>query len=333
MTQLDLQGHENPTYNCLDVLLFTIARNWGLDHRLMFVDGWRFRYVKAPASTTTLAFEDACDVRELVENRRVHTALAEYCGLVVNDEEFATLADAMVLIDSELGRGHPVAIRVDAYHCSWSAAYGKYHLEHYCLVIGHDSEKQTLIILDPYLTANVVELPESEYALTLRDALTFDRINIPPTPPDWRPLLARRVDEVRPHLPELRDLADDLVKFMDFHEEVAKHEQDPYASFLVLYFKTLAFSRLNYAECLQCLSERHNEPELAALATRFKHCGDELFKIFLLLMKFSMTPQRFRVENLARRLNDIADREEDLCRHIAQIVVTPKAVDCVPEVR
>jgi hypothetical protein len=313
--KLTIKPVENPWYNCLDVLLLTVTQHWGLEHRLMFANGWRFHYEKAPDTAQTVSFEKALDVRELVENRNIEDALGRYHGLLIQHNAMADIEQAVSLVRSELAKGIPVALGVDAYCCHWSSAYRKYHLEHYCLAIGLDEEKQNFIVIDPYLTMEIVEFPFSQYAETLGDSLIFGRSPAIPDAPNWRDLIEGRASAMLSRFQEIRALADDLEKYLDFHQEVTRHE-DPFASRLVLYFKTLGFSRLNYAECLAYLAEMSAECSIKQAAVRMKEHGTEFFKIFLLLMKTSLTPHRFKVSNIAQKLRELADREEVLAKEL-----------------
>jgi hypothetical protein len=322
---LDIAPCENPWYNCLDVLILTLARYWKIEHRMMFADAWRFRYTKAPATAESVSFEDALDVIELVEKRDIENALYQYHGLRVTHHPVRELNDVLAIVKKELAQETPVALGVDAYHCHWSAAYHKYHLHHYCLGIGIDEDKCMLFVLDPYLTPRTLEFPFDEYAETLSEIICFERSGFVPPPPDWEQLLCRRALEMQDGFQEMRDLADDLEKYLDFFQEVVRHE-DPYASKLVLYFKTLSFSRVNYADCLACLGEVSANPKLLEAADRMRALGNELFTIFLLLMKSSLTPQRFKVGNIADKLRNVADREEDLAKEFLQLPAAAQMV-------
>jgi hypothetical protein len=315
----------NPWYNCLDVLLLTLAEHWKREHRLMFADGWRFEYQKLDVSArppgTPVSFEDQLDVRELVERRDIESALRRYHGIVIRRDEPAGVEQSLDLIRRELLEGRPVAIGVDAYHCHWSAAFQKYHLEHYCLAIGVDGERGDLIVIDPYLSASLLRLPVDYYRQTMRDCLSFRLAPAEQSRPDWRDIVRRSAERMTAasqgssRVQQMRDLAGDLEAHLDFHAEVARHA-DPYASFLVLYFKTLSFSRLNFADCLAHLSEQASEPRLAQASTRMREQGTNLYKIFLLLMKMSMTPERFSAPAIAAKLRDVANAEEALARDL-----------------
>jgi hypothetical protein len=315
---LNITPRENPSYNCLDVLIFTLAQEWGIEHRLMFSGSWRFRYEKAAGTAGAVSFEEALDVKELVEKRDIEGALSKYHGLLIERNPMPDIERATALVKRQLSTGAPVALGVDAYHCHWSGAYRKYHLEHYCLAIGIDENKQHFTVIDPYLTNQRVEFPFAQYAETLRDSLSFERSAVVPDSPDWRTLVRGAASPMIHKVQEIRDLAADLERYLDFHQEVSRHE-DPFASRLVLYFKTLSFSRLNYAECLTHLGELSGEALLEQGAVRMKEQGNELFKIFLLMMKFSLTPHRFKVGNIAQKLREIADSEGRLAADLLQL--------------
>jgi hypothetical protein len=327
--KLDITPYLEPSYNCLDVLVYTVARNWGCEHRLMFADAWRFRYDRAPADTASLTFEEVLDVKELVEARDTEQALAEQHGLVMRKTDMTGVEQAIAFLKGEFQQGSPVAIGVDAFHCHWSNAFHKYHLGHYCLGVGIEDDGQHLIVFDPYLTMEVQRFPVSDYAESLqdterpKDCLSFRREPPPSGPPDWRRILDRSTTtmlgaEGGSRFQQMRDLAHDIEKYMDFHQEVARHA-DPYASGMVLYFKTLSFSRLNYSECLAHLGHATGREELVQAAARMKEQGDNIYKIFLLLMKMSLTPHRFKASEIARRLVEVADREEALARDLANL--------------
>jgi hypothetical protein len=213
-----------------------------------------------------------------------------------------------------------VAIGVDAFHCHWSTAFQKYHLEHYCLAIGIEGDGG-LVVIDPYLSPSVLRLPLEHYRQTMRDCLSFRLAPAEEPRPDWQDIVRRSVERMTApsrgssRLQRMRDLAEDLELHLDFHTEVARHA-DPYASFLVLYFKTLSFSRLNFADCLAHLSDVAAEPRLAQASARMREQGNNLYKIFLVLMKMSMTPERFSARAIAGKLRDVANAEEALARDL-----------------
>jgi hypothetical protein len=321
--RLDITPHANPLYNCLDVLILTIAKNWNIEHRLMFENAWRFRYARAPAEATSLSFEDALDVRELVERRDIEGALLRHHGLRIDRHPLSDIEQCVRWVRGELASGHPVALGIDAYHCHWSSAYRKYNLEHYCLAIGVNEGTGTFVVLDPYLTKDAVELPFEAYALTLRESLSFRRCEPQLRTPDWQGILRNAASSMEPKTSQMRDLADDLERLLDFDHEVARHA-DPFASLLVLYFKTLSFSRLNFAEALALLGDLSGQAQVLSAATRMKQQGNEIFKIFLLLMKMSLTPARFEARNIATKLRAVADEEHLLVRDVLRIACRPE---------
>ncbi len=331
--KLDIPPILDPTYNCLDVLILTLARHWQCEHRLMFADAWRFSYTRAAEDTASISFDEVCDVKQLVESRDIEGALAAHHGLVIRKTDMADVASAVAFLKRELQQGYPVALGVDAFHCHWSTAFHKYHLGHYCLAVGIEDDEQHIIVLDPYLTMAVVRLPVSDYADTVQDAdrpkdsLSFRREARQVDPDAWRHIVSHSAATMlgadgENRFQQMRDLAHDIEKYMDFEHEVARHA-DPYAAFLVLYFKTLSFGRLNYAECLTYLGETAKRDDLLQAAARMKEQGNSIYKIFLLLMKMSLTPKRFKAADIARRLSEVADREEALARDLAELAKAP----------
>jgi hypothetical protein len=319
--QLDITPCANATYNCLDVLIFTLASHWGLEHRLMFAEAWRFKYEKVQPSQREVSFDKTLDVRELVERRDVERALSTYHGLEITRHHPGDVKAALDLIRAEVASGCPVAIGVDAYFCPWSSAYQKYHLDHYCLAIGlhEEGDLTELVVIDPYLTMDVQYYPLALYEQTRRDCLTFRRASRTPASPEWQQIIRPAATTMLgQRVQQMRDLADDIGAHLDFGREVMRHE-DPYASLLVLYFKTLGFSRFNFSESMTYLAETWRQPKLAAAAVRMKELGNASYKIFLLLMKMSMTPARFKREDIAKRLNEVADAEERLARELVAL--------------
>ncbi len=322
--KLDITPCMNASYNCLDVLILTLAKHWQLEHRMMFADSWRFKYSKVSPDAASVSFEEVLNVSELVEQRNIEDALHKYHGLIVRRNEMPDLQRAKGLIKQELAEGFPVAIGVDAFHCHWSAAFRKYHLEHFCLAVGIDDEEQNLFVIDPHLTPAPLLLLLADYAETLRDSLSFRYRRGVQELPDWRGLvyaaamrlLGESASDNR--FQQMRELAADLEKHLDFQREVVQHA-DPFGSFLVLYFKTLSFSRLNFAEYLGYLAASAQVKGVAEVATRMKEQGNNLYKIFLLLMKMSLTPERFNPAMIARRLLDVADHEEALALKLVAI--------------
>ena len=243
--RLEIRPHTNPWYNCLDVLILTLAQHWRCEHRMMFAEAWRFKYEPHRLETGALEtgpledgssfpWRDVLDVRELVERRNLEELLRRYHGLSISSHELSSLSAAQSLVAAELAAGYPVALGVDAFFCHWSAAFRKYHLDHYCLAIGMDTDG--LLIIDPYLTLEPQRFSFAEYEPTLRDALTFRHAPAATERPDWREVAgaaAERMLGAQPGRPsplqQMRALARDLGQHLDFHEEVARHV-DPFAS-------------------------------------------------------------------------------------------------------
>jgi hypothetical protein len=321
---ITLKPIQDSTYNCLDVLLLTLAGNWNIDHQMMFSHAWRFLYTPPQSWTEETLFNDVIDGKELVEERNIEYYLEEYHGLKINNIPVTSLEQGVALIKQQLALNRPVAINIDARYCPWSDAYQKYDLNHYFLAIGIDEDKKEITGIDPYLEQDVVCLPFDEYTKKLKHCLCFEYHDTGPRDINWKGIIKDSLDFMGGtdnHINKfenMRCFAEDVRDHLDIVKET-KDYVDVYASPFILYMKTVGFSRLNYAVLLGYLAEKNSIPELKEFQGKFVEAGNLWYQCFMVLIKMSMMPNRFKSEEIADIIFKVCDSEEKLYHQLREL--------------
>lgn len=158
---LNIKPIQESSYDCITLLVATIAGHFKLDYQLALINHWQFLY-KSPAPglpellgrriKRSLEFEDPdCPFFRLLE---------KYHGIRLTPAAAPSFEEAVPAITGELQNGKPVIFRFVNRPFGW---HDQEYESHYCLISGYDSENRTFMAIDPYISTEKYLLPLAEF--------------------------------------------------------------------------------------------------------------------------------------------------------------------------
>lgn len=132
-------------FSCIDSVVATAANYFGRPAALMFLGYMGFSY--SPDKKGAYTYADRLSYGVLRYSRYT---LEQYYNIKVSWGHPGQYRVLEQVIQRELGYDRPVGTYLDSFYCPWNAAYQKFHIEHFVLIIGQDTDKGHFICLDPY---------------------------------------------------------------------------------------------------------------------------------------------------------------------------------------
>lgn len=145
---------KNSNYTCFEVMIIKVCQYFNIEYHNMFAWRWSFEYNLRKKHKNIYYHIDIS--KDIIEEDRL---FRKYLGLRMkgfkfNKDKFKNI------VYSELKKEKPIGILIDAYWCPWNPSYKKFHINHFCLVIGQDDFYYYLC--DPYIVEGITKIVKAK---------------------------------------------------------------------------------------------------------------------------------------------------------------------------
>ncbi len=315
------------TVNVFDCFLSTIipvAVVLGKNFELMFADSWIFDFKKKATDTESLG-------NRLItskSNSKDIYMLNHYHGINIIKNDVNSFNDLLSIIENEMSKGMPVSIYIDTYYCPWTKLYKKYSMDHYCLVIGMDTDLQQLNCIDPYMTEKIETLPFDDLSKGFAKCFSFINMGSNEVIIDWSTILINAISNVSSleynenSFSKMRSFANEILLSNNFIKEV--QESDLYSCTLFIKLRQICYSRINFSWSIRYISDKCSIPELLQIAKKMEECGDLWRIIWMKISKLAYINDNDVIHSsllsISDAINKVADFEEKICDDILRLV-------------
>lgn len=324
-------------YHCIDSVFLTVAHYFKREIGLMSVGSWGFDY--QPNLTGTGIFGEKLFSGMVMPSRET---VRRYHGIYVDWRENVTWEELTEAIRVHVKENRPLGIFINGYHCPWNPVYHHVKVDHYCIVIGYDSQAKNYYCIDSYfsqaskhpdgtsLPPKVCLLPETDLKQGFREYISFTLEK-----PVTQYSLAQVFRDVqlgpedflkRRHTFEnMTQFGRDLAQNLDIDLEMADCNGQVEAAKLYRQFIQYSQRRQNFADALRFLKNRADDvtvemaEELETASEEFNKVAAQWNKMGLLMIKLSLTKKETIREKMGALMEQIGGEELALLRNVIDI--------------
>ncbi len=154
---LDIKPIHFDGCNCIEDIMISIADHYNREYQLTFYNCLLFRIQS-----------DQNDLKKLLGERiyfphleELNEKFRQYCGIKCKLCKAESHKEIINAIMDQLQIQMPVGISINTYWCPWHSGYKNISINHYCLVVGIDSD--TIYCIDPALNNKVNTLSFDDF--------------------------------------------------------------------------------------------------------------------------------------------------------------------------
>lgn len=309
-------------YNCFDCVIASLAQAWNFEFRLMYANHWGFKY-KPYNEMEDLSFGARLKPGW---NGVPKTLLKKNHGLYLKWHKMNCCEDTLNLLSKELSENRPVAIYIDAFFCPWNLAYGKYHIDHVCLVINIDEQKKILKCIDPFSSDKIEYLYLDSHVKYIDKCCTILLKNNTKALIDWKMVFLKSISRQFSmnnnigSFKMMHKFAEDLSKYLNIEKELSGCE-DIFAAPIIIRLKQIQASRQNFADLIGYISEVNHITQLEVFRNRFLKLSDEWTTVRNLLVRAFMVPNsKNTILKISDKVIDISIDEEKLAIDLSNVI-------------
>lgn len=251
---IDVGIIRNNRYNCIQNIIANVAKFYGYEYRLMFINSWGFYYKR-----DNNLFNDSSLLSSY--GYGFINILKKFCKINIEKFSISSIVNFKATLMEELNHGYPVILYIDGFYCKWNHAFMKFHVDHYILIIGFDDNNNSINCIDPYCSDKVQYLEiEQQYLdtyFTIRfsnyftnmknDILSFIEIS-----------LEKKTSTESYYFKMLNEFLEDIQKLDLEISNICDSSNDVlYSSSFLRNIKAIGDSRYNYVEMLSYLEEEY----------------------------------------------------------------------------
>ncbi|WP_010244000.1 BtrH N-terminal domain-containing protein [Acetivibrio cellulolyticus] len=296
--------------NCIDSFLFSYAISLQREAPMVFSEDIGFLY--SPADP---------EHPEVLGNR-ISTGLKlkfplfeKYCGIKSDMHPPSSYEDILRVIKENLEQQRPVAVYIDAFWCPWHKFYNKVHDDHFCLVIGIDSESN-LTCIDPGLyIENTCTLPFDFFKNGFGYYMTF-QVSTITEKLDYTSVLKASLERAitSKSTENIRQFAEDIKFKLNMTEEFKDFKaKSSWSVDLLKNLEQISGARENYAKFLGYISEKCKEPRLSNFSADLLELQTKWQMVKVQLTKcYFMKSIEASIQSIYNLLYDISHIEEEL---------------------
>ncbi|MBB6022763.1 hypothetical protein HNR77_003862 [Paenibacillus sp. JGP012] len=314
MILLDVKPIETEVCDCMMASLTNAALYFNKDYQFLFSGIWVFGF-----RTKTEEYDAFWKRLFTPSYLYPHDELRKYHGIQLIEDEFTPYNEFLNVVKAELTSGIPMAVKFSAYYAPWTQFYKKYHMEHYCLIIGIDEANGYFYITDPYVTNKIEKLPIEDLKAGYEKSYTFRFVEPECDIADWRAVINTALThryEKQDNMDSfdmMRVFAQEILDYSGFVKELKK-QSDLYSFELFYQLKYMSHSRLNYSWFLEFISQKFNVVGILPVVNRLQEVAALWRTVWLKFTKITYMENEIMIEkaikNISERLLEIADMEQ-----------------------
>ncbi len=154
--------------DCYDDIYLTVFKWLGREHLLMYSQSWYFEF-----RDYDVCGDNTLGSRIILNREKENELLKKYYGVSIDIHENKSCDEMMSIVKGQVCIGYPAGIGIDSYWCPSDPGYKKNHQEHYCLIIGIDSEKDGFVCMDPYYLNKRFHMDLEDFLNGVTSCITF----------------------------------------------------------------------------------------------------------------------------------------------------------------
>ena len=307
--------NQNLYADCFEGALATIALHLNRHYEWMYLNEWKFRF------NPSLVGEHYRLGLALELYRDKVSPLRKFHGIRYCQFPCENLEALRAVLESELDRSMPLAVRVDAYYCPWDKSFGKYHnSNHIFFVNGIQPQSDSFICSDPFYQEwdclieadKFMTMYTGQYGVfeITQDVSPFtDGVKI------FREMLKSLFEEAT--FDAIQKLSEEI-KIADFTQEI---ENDKAVWFAPVYRRMIEIvnSRRRLPRFVRFVAEQYAGPELLYILPLLEGICQEWQSVKDLTLKLLLTGNSLFQERLAYKIKKIAETEEKAALTILKI--------------
>jgi|GEM_PF-1982290 len=316
MHPLEIAPFFNKQMNCLEGVIAALANHAGDPYTMLCAESWGFKYIDRLEAPPLIGLK----IRADIPNKK--RFLESDNGIMVQDRELSA-EPALEWMLAQLSEARPVILRIDSYWCPWNEVYQKQSIRHYVIVTHFDREAQSFHCMDPMVQkAGILRLPLSHYYKGYKSCLTYSRVPVVGEGTSLREVLLHTVNGLMGNgretsaFEDMEKLAGEIQTTSRFKDETTGYPVIGTAP-LIFNLVWIAKGRLNYADFLVHLFDKHGVVELKAWADEIRQAGKEWMLVSAVAAKLLMQKESTSIQrSIADRIRNVALREQSVHQEI-----------------
>lgn len=267
-------------HNCLDDCFASIARTWGRDYELMFLEGWNFEY------TPIKNKGDLGLIGERVDPGRYMNweCLANYHGIGYRTYDNEDKKEQLKILETTSKNNNKIVIiELDGYYVPWTAVYKKAHRLHFCIAFGMNNEEGVIKCYDPFWNTHVNNLSIKNFyagkgfcnVLTKKE---YDS-NI-----DWKLAIRKSLENLtgngagKDFTDLIFEFANDIENYINLYDELFECEENLFIAPMMMQMGELGNRRMGYSNSLIYLSKKYEVTAIEEFSEKIKTAGKRWLK-------------------------------------------------------
>lgn len=297
--------------NCLEDVLVTYLTDGGYNYKFIYTYKWNFIYFPH-----RIAYPSSIGSRIDSGWHSNWKAITNLYGFnVITYTNLQQMEFCKLVVYSVKEKMTPIILNIDAYNATWSRAYRKYHMQHYCLIINCDGNY--IDIIDPFYSENIINIKISTILIHPYKLLKIDCNNRKEVECSKEQLLQILSDEFMKKqynglnaLQTIELFAKEFGQYYSYFDDVLSKGKG--FSPLCIQIENIAFARMNI---ISLIRELLSEDNVKGIATRFEY-SFSLWKELIHAIRENGSDTSKTKENVCKNLNAIRIVENEIYMHI-----------------
>lgn len=307
-------------FTCIDAVIVTMALYMKSNYELMFLGSWGFEYKPKKRNADTFGEKIFFGFK-----LRTREAISLYHGINLNWCAVDCFEQLLDKIKNQLNFKMPIGIFIDSFYCPWNPAYSKFHIDHYCLVVGYDELTNELICIDAYFSKTPLNLPIENLKNGYKEFISFSKKEQTRKTVSLKDILYENLftmENKTYYEAEFYNMflfADDIFLFLDINKEVEKFNGDIQNSLLFRQINSIAKYRNKFAISLRHLANNYKQKDLEFIANEMDDIGNQWNTVNLLLFKLFYTKKELIKLKISELIKCLAKKEKNVVNKLIKI--------------
>lgn len=303
--KLNISIKFNSTFNCWQHLIYAIAQYYHKDYQLLFINSWKFHYIKTENQTIGEALYE-------YKYSYANDLLEELHGIKLQFHKVDEISIFINVIRKELQAKNPVIVATDTYYCPWILnRYQKLHGNHLCMIISVKDNDEFEVIDSQYaVSGEILDVYNLQKGMTQYALIKISKSDY--TNANWLEIINDyNIKNYEMNTFDMiRIFGKDILQ-CDFRKETNGFKDIDDVP-LIQGLNQISKSRKQYALALSFIYHNSNITDLNLISEKFRSIGIRWSSVLGLLLKFYYTGDEQIIIRAADIIMLLADEEEEL---------------------
>lgn len=300
---------------CNEDSIVAVAEWANYHYELMFSGNWSFVFKKNLKQSLGASLG--------VKNNNVRKKLAKYHGIKVKPVKISP-SKIIKIIEHELKQGKPIIVSMDSFLCPWDWNFQKKHISHEFLITGMDNNEILHCCDGFYMTCETITKEEFIQGFT-GECIIFKFKGYEKIYVNWGKILENTVNKLKDNysflhaFKSMRSFADNLENLTDIQNEILGYKNNLFEAPLIKNLEHITYSRRKVAKFLQYLGEETGQTVFYELSNAITKAASQWANVRANLIKIAFSKDISVKNQVAAKIREIADLEEDIANQISHI--------------